>query len=155
MEQFPRFFRTALKAIDESGWDPRLEAWVGAVIVKGGAVLGTGVNKREANSYTTLPWLVRLRPHCASLHAEVDAVCRLRRRVDLTGCRMYVARMTRDRRTANARPCDLCTAVLRKYGLVSVAWTTADGGWDESRLARQSDGGRTRRSTQLRATPSK
>lgn len=153
MEKFPRFFRVALRAIDEAGWDPRLEAWVGAAIVKGGAVLGTGVNRRDPRAYASLPWLRRLRPHCASLHAEIDAVLRMRRRSDLTGCRMYVARMTHAREPACARPCEMCMAVLLRYGLSSVAWTEAQG-WGELRL--RGSGGRARRSSrQLRAAPSK
>ena len=154
MERFPKFFRAAIRAIDESGWDPRLEAWVGAVVVKGGAVLGTGVNCRDTRAYAELPWLRRHRPHCASLHAEIDAVLRLRRRCVLTGCRMYVARMTRDRALACARPCGMCMVVLARYGLAEVSWTEAQG-WDGLRLPRR--GGRARRSSrhQLRAVPSK
>ena len=153
MRGFPKFFRASLRAIEEAGWDPRLEACVGAVIVHGGAVVGTGVNRRVVNAYVNKPWLRRLRPHCASLHAEVDAIMRARRRTDLRGCRMYVSRMTKAREIANARPCDMCLEVLRRYGFVSVAWTTGLA-WDELRLAPAPWSVRVRRS-KLRASPSK
>jgi tRNA(Arg) A34 adenosine deaminase TadA len=128
LPQLPRFFRASLRAIEDAGRDPELTAWVGAAIVRGGALIGTGANRRGMHAYVRRFWRQH-RAWCASVHAEIDAVVRARRRHDLRGCRMYVARITRAGDTAMARPCGMCMDALGRHGFTEVLYTVDGGRW--------------------------
>lgn len=155
LPELPGFFRVALRAIECAGRDPALTAWVGAVIVRGGAVIGSGANRIGTNTFVHRTW-PRHRTACVSVHAEIDAIFKTRRRVDLRGCRMYVVRVTRAGITAGSRPCTMCMDLLGRYGFTDVNYTVDGGGWT-SEVVPHPRWIRTtrRRRSQLRAKPSK
>lgn len=96
---------------------------VGAVIIKGGRVLGVGVNRYRNN-----PSQVAL--DGVSYHAEEVA---LRTAGDVEGATIYVARVTRSGLIGLAKPCEACQDLLNANGVHTAVWTTPDG-WGKERL---------------------
>lgn len=105
--------------------DISLNALVTAMIVSGGRVLSVGYNSR-ANS--GLQERYKTNPHCNSIHAEVDAVINVRRKIDLTGSKIIVVRRLKYDTDMNpylalAKPCPMCQAVLYAYGIKKAIYT--------------------------------
>ncbi|WP_019833555.1 nucleoside deaminase [Sphingomonas sp. PR090111-T3T-6A] len=74
----------------------------GAVVVKGGAIVATGVNEILAIGDPTA-------------HAEMGAIRAASRKLgspDLSGCRIY----------ASGHPCPMCMAAMRMAGIEAVAY---------------------------------
>lgn len=94
---------------------------LGAVITKGGRVLGTGHNEICYD---------KLNPHpYTTLHAEISAALQVIKRGDaanLKGATIYIARIG-----ANgfrlARPCPNCLSFLQKVGITKIVYTTNEG----------------------------
>ncbi len=49
------------------------------------------------------------------IHAELDAL--IRSDMDVTGCDIFVARVSKSGRRANAKPCKDCQDLLKDYGI--------------------------------------
>lgn len=60
-----------------------------------------------------------------SEHSEIAAI-RLAGRVDLSGCVMYVSRVTK-RGEAMSKPCDACYDAIVRAGIKKVIYTTGPG----------------------------
>lgn len=105
-----------------------MPAWVTAMIVSGGRVLSVGYNNRASSS---LQEYYKTNPNCNSIHAEVDAILNVRRKIDLTGSKIVVVRRLRfDCRKklalGMARPCEMCQAVLYAYGIKKAIYTISN-----------------------------
>lgn len=90
----------------------------GAVIVKGGRVVGMGFNKGK-NS----PFIVpedQIRSVC-SRHAEVVAIKDAK--FNTKGAVMYVARVNRHGADRNSKPCSHCQSVMDAAGIKRVVYT--------------------------------
>lgn len=111
--------------------DTELAAVVTAVIVSGGRVLSVGHNRRANSGLQTRYKGYGTNPHCNSIHAEIDAVLNVRRKIDLTGSKIVVVRRKRDDTPENplvvlAKPCPMCQAVLFNYGIKRAIYTIAN-----------------------------
>lgn len=107
--------------------ESELSAHLVAVIVKGGCVISWASNVPKMNVYTHRR---ATRTDCSSIHAEVRAIFRARRKSDLRGCRMFVARVTKDNKLRSesgsvglAMPCAACMAAIASYGIKRVIYT--------------------------------
>lgn len=101
----------------------------GAVVVKAGSVISSGVN-----SYANDPIMFPVRhfnggktPHferraSLSVHAEVAAMKRASPE-QLKGAVLYVARVTKDGFIGNSAPCAQCASELLKAGIKKVIYT--------------------------------
>ena len=124
MNTFPKNFKTCFDVLTsrDRGW---LEYSLAAAIVSGGRVLSVGMNKQKFNSiidvFKTNEW--------SNIHAEVDAILRVRNKIDLTGSKIYVARMTVDGDIRNAMPCEMCVNILRTYGIKRAIYTIDDSSY--------------------------
>lgn len=90
----------------------------GALIVKGGAVQGTGYNKSINH-----PMIVssrHIRTHC-SRHAEREAIRDAGQ--NLKGAVMYVARINKTGQARNSKPCPACAQAIEQAGIKRVVWT--------------------------------
>lgn len=99
-------------------------ARVGAVIVKGARVLATGFNRIGYSKY--LP----CRPYPESIHAEQQAILSLLRDdrlSDLANSTIYISRILRNNSTGLARPCSVCSDLIRSVGIRRVVYTTVNG----------------------------
>ena len=128
-KQFNRFFRAAFDRIESRDRDT-LEYSLAAVIVSGGRILSIGINKQKKHglveAFKINEW--------SNLHAECDAVIKARKKIDLTGAKVYVARLTLDGRVGMAMPCEMCCEVLRTYGIRKVYFTVDNETYDSIRL---------------------
>jgi deoxycytidylate deaminase len=91
----------------------------GAIIVRGGRIISTGINK------------VRNHPQVlnnnkediiadAHIHAEVDAIKKVS---GLKGAKIYIARVNRSGQTRLSRPCEFCYDVIVKSGISKIVYT--------------------------------
>ena len=87
-----------------------------AIIVKGGRVLGTGVN-RTRNFCLNVDDPER----CSSIHAEIAA---LKRCKDVKDATIYIARVNRQGETRMSKPCNLCQEALDLAGVKKIVYTT-------------------------------
>ena len=108
-----KFLHLARKFALEHEYEPYFEYRLCAVIVKGGKLLSVGYNRPLTNGLTEH---YKVAEYCSTTHAEVDAVIKVRNKIDLTGAKMYVARiMYRNNEFGLSRPCEMCNAVLEAY----------------------------------------
>lgn len=97
---------------------------IGAVIVKGGSILGVGYNKTNRyNSRWKAIWP-------GSVHAEeaaiIDAINK-RGHDKLVGATIYVSRVNNSGTTGMACPCSHCKEVLKAFHLKEAIYTTNTG----------------------------
>lgn len=104
-----RYFATKSKARNTHG----------AVVVKGGRVLGTGWN-RDRNP----PSIIdpdRIKQDC-SYHAEEVAIKEAGS--NLKGAVIYVARVNRQGRDRDSKPCIKCSSLIQEAGIKKVIYTS-------------------------------
>lgn len=94
-----------------------------ACVLTDGRNTVVGFNQRKSH-----PLQKRFNPHnpkAIYLHAEVDAIRQAVRLVgaDLSGFKMYVARVHRDGAEACAKPCRGCQSAILAFGIRHVEWT--------------------------------
>lgn len=94
----------------------------GAVIVKGGRVLGTGWN-RDRNSPTIID-PDRIKQDC-SYHAEEVAIREAGS--NLKGAVIYVARVNRQGKDRDSLPCEKCSDLIKEAGIKRVIYTSEKG----------------------------
>jgi len=131
-EGFPPHLVGALDRILTT--DDGLPAHLVAVIVRGGKVVSWAANVPKLNVYSARKAGGIVDPGRGSTHAEVRAIFKARRRSDLRGCKMYVARLTKtgEQRTqrsmiGTAKPCASCLRTIASYGIKRVIYTIAPG----------------------------
>lgn len=91
-----------------------------AIIVKGGKILSIGINKPKRNMFVDLN---AHHPGC-TIHAEVDAVNKIRRKIDLTGTKIFVAKAKKSNgKPGISKPCPMCQLILDKYGIKKIQYT--------------------------------
>lgn len=114
-----RYLKIALDTLRGMELDPNLNAHHAAIIVSGGNILSIGVNKFKKNGFIKS---FQHHDYC-NTHAECDAVLRVRRKIDLTNAKIFVARLRRDGQVGNSKPCPMCENVLERYGIRRVFYT--------------------------------
>src|SRR5438876_1187936 len=110
---FNRFFKIIIDAIVTREKDPELSSHHAALIVSGGKVLSIGFNKIKRNGFIT----TYAHHEWCNTHAECDAILRVRKKINLRDSKIYVARVRRDGKLGNSKPCLMCTRVLGRYGI--------------------------------------
>ena len=90
----------------------------GAVVVKGGRVVGTGFNKFK-NHPSNVP-SDEIKIHC-SRHAEQIAIKQAGD--NAKGAILYVARVNRQGLDRNSKPCHVCADLIEESGIKRVVYT--------------------------------
>jgi deoxycytidylate deaminase len=102
---------------------------LGAVITKGSRVLATGHNSISYCSVNNFQ---------NSRHAEMDAILHLLHKHNglssLAGSTLYVTRITKTGRTAMAKPCKKCMALILSVGIRDIFYTTDNGSIERIKL---------------------
>lgn len=126
---FPSHLAWAVSMVENI--DRSLKSHLVAVVVKGGKRLSWSANTPKLTAYARM---MTKNPDCASSHAEIGAITQARKKSDLRGCKMYVARVTRNnwrgRERAEvrlARPCESCERVIAAHGIKRVFYTISPG----------------------------
>jgi tRNA(Arg) A34 adenosine deaminase TadA len=91
----------------------------GAVVVKGGSVLGMGFNRNRNHPQKVSP--EHIKTEC-SWHAEELAIKDAGERIK--GSIIYVARVNRHGQDRDSRPCDKCYELIKKSGIKRIIYTT-------------------------------
>ncbi|CAB4242258.1 ComEB Deoxycytidylate deaminase [uncultured Caudovirales phage] len=93
----------------------------GAIVVRGGSVIGTGYNKDRNHPDFVSP--EHIKTHC-SVHAEVEAIRDAGWKVK--GATLYVARINRLGQDRDSKPCDRCSVVIEETEIKKVIYTRSD-----------------------------
>lgn len=148
---FPPHLVSAVKRVSTTC--DKLTAHLVAVIVKGGSIISWSSNLPRMNAYTA----IMTDTDCFSIHAEVAAIFRARQKTDLRGCKMFVARITKDNKITQARgqvalamPCKTCMRAIANYGIKRVIYTI---GPNEFGTLNITDCGYLRRNTAVKKLP--
>lgn len=95
----------------------------GAVIVKGGRVMGSGFNKNR--NHPTIVSPEHIKTDC-SYHAEEVAI-REAGEDNVRGAIIYVARVNKNGQDRDSKPCLKCTSLIERAGIKRVIFTTEAG----------------------------
>lgn len=90
----------------------------GAVVVKGGRVVGTGFNKDTNSPKYVSP--EHIKSHC-SRHAELEAIRDAKWNVK--GAVLYVARVNKQGTDRNSKPCRRCENIISETQIKKVIYT--------------------------------
>jgi deoxycytidylate deaminase len=93
----------------------------GAILVKGGRVIGTGFNKDRNHPDRVSP--EHIKTHC-SVHAEIDAIRDASWNVK--GAVLYVARVSPRGEDRYSKPCTRCEVVIEETQIKKVIYTEGD-----------------------------
>lgn len=121
-----------LRAEHEELLKTDLTAFHCAILVAGGSILSVGFNKPKLNSFVSV---YAHHPDVQTIHAEVDAILQVRRKTDLTGCKIFVAKLGRNGEVGNSCPCAMCHEALRNYGIKRAYYTVNETTYAVERLS--------------------
>ncbi len=126
-----KFLKIAIKAAQAKEFDEQLVYTLASVLVRGGNILSIGFNKPIRNGFVehfTSFWY-------SNLHAEMAAVYQARDKSDLTGCKMYTARLRYSGTELGiAKPCKDCVHVMQRYGIKRAYYTMDEDSYGVMRL---------------------
>jgi deoxycytidylate deaminase len=121
-----KFLRLALRRIDGEDYSQDIQHRHAAVIVKAGRVLSVGRNRDK-----THPDSVGVdddgEVFTRTIHAEMDAILKVKNKDHLKGATIYVARKGRNQKPGMSCPCKMCQGLISKYGFKKAVFTTEHG----------------------------
>lgn len=134
---YERFLQAAIDFSRVSHYDPKQKARMAAVIFKGGKILAMGINSRRSSG---LQERYKLNLNLIGIHAEIDAILAVRKKIDLNGAKIAVVRRCghdtiQTPRIGLAKPCEMCQAVLYSYGIRRVAFSVSDSEFGVMRVS--------------------
>lgn len=91
-----------------------------AAIVHNGSILSIGVNKKKTHP---IQKLFADKPEKDFIHAEIDAIVKVKNKDILKECSIHVLRLTKGNRIGNSKPCLGCMNALNHYGIKKIYWT--------------------------------
>jgi deoxycytidylate deaminase len=94
----------------------------GAVVVKGGRVLGTGYNRNRNHPKIVSPEHIKTK---CSIHAEESAIKDAN--YDVRGAIIYVARVSKNGEDRDSKPCARCFNLIKESGIKRIIYTTNSG----------------------------
>ena len=121
-----KFLRLAIRRITGTEYSEHIQHRHAAVIVKAGRVLSVGRNRDK-----THPSSVGVdrdgEVFTRTIHAEMDAILKVKNKDHLKGATIYVARKGRNQKAGMSCPCKMCQGLINKYGLKKAVFTTEHG----------------------------
>ena len=94
----------------------------GAVVVKGGRVVGTGYNRNRNHPMIVSP--EHIKTNC-SIHAEESAIRDAG--YDVKNAVIYVARVSKNGEDRDSRPCPRCLDLINQSGIKRIVYTMQAG----------------------------
>jgi len=116
-----KFLSLALRKIDANEYNSSLLHRHVAVVVKGGRVLSIGRNRYKTHPKSSED------AFCRSVHAEMDAIWKIKDKSLLQGATIYVARKGRNDLPGMSCPCMKCQEIISKHGMRRAVFTTEHG----------------------------
>lgn len=111
------------KAIEEAEKSEYYPYKIGAVIFKGSRILGYGHN--AIRSFNKIP--SKYKKWENSLHAEQKAIFSCSDLTKLKGSSILVIRISKSGKMRMAKPCDMCEATIKHFGIREVLYSGEDG----------------------------
>jgi pyrimidine deaminase RibD-like protein len=136
-----KYLNLAIERAKNHKFDDSINFNLCAVVIRGGNILSVGFNKRATNGFVehyTDKIRGARRGYALSTHAEMDAVSSARTKVDLRGCKIFVARINLfgDKNNLGmARPCQICQNILYSYGIRRAFYTIDNNNYGVMRIA--------------------
>lgn len=93
----------------------------GAIVVRAGSVLSTGLNKWRTDMHTSRVLFDEGRRLDVSVHAEIDALSRAKH---TKGATIYIARVNRKGEPRYSKPCKNCAKAIKAAGISKIIYTT-------------------------------
>jgi deoxycytidylate deaminase len=121
-----KYLRLALRRIDCTEYSGSIQHKHAAVIAKGRRVLAIGRNRAKTHPSSTEVDDDGNR-FCRSIHAEMDAISKVKNKEMLKGATIYVARKGKTGEQGMSCPCRMCQDEINKYGLKRAVFTTKHG----------------------------
>lgn len=121
-----KYLKMATSYADSHNYHHNIDYYLAAVIIKGGKPISIGYNKHNTNAFVEHYADIARgagRDFCLSTHAEMDAVLKIRGKIDLRGTKIFVARRKKMGCVGMARPCTICQHVLYNYGIRKAYYT--------------------------------
>ena len=123
-----RYFNLAEAASHTSTYN---RIHIGAVIVKGNNVMSVGMNQNKSHpiqSEYNIHREFHIDDSCKHhLHAEMSAIVRIPKYVDLNGAEIYIYRKNGNDKIAMSRPCNACFNAIMDRGIKKIHYTTEYG----------------------------
>lgn len=91
---------------------------LGAVLVKGGAIINFGYNRTGHHNLIEK----KKTRDIDQLHAEVDAVLGIAK-IETRKCDIWIARIKNDDQLGLAKPCEMCQLILKEMGIRRVFYS--------------------------------
>jgi deoxycytidylate deaminase len=120
-----KFLKLALRRILNKRYSDHIQHRHAAVIVKAGRVLAIGRNRNKTHPDSVL--YADGERILKTIHAELDAISRVKNKEQLKGATIYVARLGRNGHPGMSCPCKMCQQLINKYGLKRAVFTTDYG----------------------------
>jgi deoxycytidylate deaminase len=121
-----KYLRMALRKIESEDFSEKIQHRHVAVIAKAGRILAVGRNRNK-----THPESITLDENgdriLKTIHAELDAIFKVKNKEQLKGATIYVARLGRGGDPGMSCPCTMCQALINRYGLKRAVFTTDYG----------------------------
>ncbi len=121
-----KFLKLALRRIDGEEYSHQIQHRHAAVIVKAGRVLSIGRN-RDKTHPNSIEYDEHGNLYTRSIHAEMDAISKVKNKSHLKGATIYVARKGRSGEAGMSCPCKMCQSFISRYGLKRAVFTTDFG----------------------------
>ena len=120
-----KFLRMALKRILNEDYSEHIQHRHAAVIVKSGRVLSVGRNRNKTHPDSVL--YEDGEKILKTIHAELDAISRVKNKEQLKGATIYVARLGRNGHPGMSCPCKMCQHLIDRHHLKRAVFTTEYG----------------------------
>jgi deoxycytidylate deaminase len=123
-----RLFNVA-EAVAQLSDFPRIQ--IGAVIARKNHILSVGVNREKSHplqkKFNAQRFVDNFDTCQHHLHAEMDALLKVKRGEDLSKVSVYVFRKNQNGQLAPSRPCPACLTYIKSVGIKDIFYTTYDG----------------------------
>lgn len=119
------FLKLAMRVAEASECNQRH----GAIVVRAGSVLSTGLNKWRNDILTSGILFDEGRSTAVSVHAEIDALSRAKY---TKGATLYIARINKKGTPRFSKPCKNCAKAIKEAGISKIIYTTNDLDLDSS-----------------------
>ena len=120
-----RFLRLALRKIENEDYCDHIQHRHVAVIAKAGRILAVGRNRNKTHPASVLH--EDGKRILKTIHAELDAISKVKNKDQLRGATIYVARIGRSGYPGMSCPCKMCQELINRHGLKRAVFTTDYG----------------------------
>lgn len=120
-----KFLRLAVRRILGEKYSDHIQHRHAAVVVKAGRVLAVGRNRNKTHPDSVL--YEEGETILKTIHAELDAISKVKNKDQLKGATIYVARLGRAGEPGMSCPCKMCQDLISKYGFKKAVYTTDHG----------------------------